>query len=178
MYTLGYTSQLHIQIPKALLPLSLWRPAFPLMPTVSRLALPRGISLLSCFFLRDLQAALCESVAHTSRHGLLGQASPALLFHTITLESRGTPRGAHCFPKILCACQISVLEELPLRAEDIKEPDRNQRLLLSFSWCAGICHEVLCSKQKPNMGLPNPPGQVIFAEENSHKPHAGSQTRC
>lgn len=75
------------------------------MPTVSRLALPWGISLLSCSFLRDLQAAFYESLAHTSRHGLLGQASLALLFHTITLESRGTPRGTPLFSS---ACQISL----------------------------------------------------------------------
>lgn len=75
------------------------------MPTVSRLALPWGISLLSCSFLRELQAAFCESLAHTSRHRLLGQASPALLFHTITLESRGTPRGTPLFSS---ACQISL----------------------------------------------------------------------
>lgn len=53
-----------------------------------------GRSLLSCFSPGDLQAAFCESVSHTSRHRLLGQAGLALPFHTNTLESRGTSRGA------------------------------------------------------------------------------------
>lgn len=107
------------------MPLSLWQPSFPPQAHCVPVGFAKGNNppILS---LPERPSGPCESVAHTSRHGLLGQASPALLFHTITLESRGTLRGAHSFPK------ISVLEELPLRAEDIKEPDRNQRPVLSW----------------------------------------------
>lgn len=69
------------------------------MPTVSRLALQWRKSLLSSFFLRDLQAAFWESVARTCRRGLLGQASPALLFHTIALESRDFHSGPTVFQR-------------------------------------------------------------------------------
>lgn len=122
-----------------------------------------GKKPLSSFFLRALQAAFWELVARTSRHGLLGQASPALLFHTITLESRGTPRGAPLFFK----------GPLSLRAEDVKEPYENRRPL--HSWMCWFWHRLLCSWQKPTTGLPTPPAQTVSAEENSYTSHAGSQ---
>lgn len=90
---LGYAFHLH-RYPEFC---CLWAPASPasLSCPVSLLACAHGgRSLLSCFSPGDLQAAFCESVSHTSRHRLLGQAGLALPFHTNTLESRGTSRGA------------------------------------------------------------------------------------
>lgn len=79
------------------------------------------------------------SFSHTQLQ--VGRVSPPCpVSYTITLESRGAPRRALlCLPKVFCANQVSLGEELLLRAWEIVELYLSQRPLLpqmcwSLAW--------------------------------------------